>query len=346
MTTRDYDDFAAIAADSDLLDHLASGAPAESDDVLTVLLTSWREELDAASEVAAAAPLGLNGFGVRTLPRVDLAPDRGRARLHRRAAGIAAAAVLLTTGSAGIAAAASGPHGPLGAVNRVLFGTPVHDDSARLALVRRMLDHAQAGISRAQAHGGATAARLSELGNQLDDAGRLLAADPAAPAALNARLQSLRAQLSALDTLPTQPPVVVDGGGTARSGGPTDSAPTAPAHDGSGTDGDGGSGSSAGDGSDDSSGSHDGGGGTSSDDGTSGSGSGSDDGGTGSGTSGSGSGSDDGGTSSGSGTSGSGSDDGGTSSDGGTSGSDSGSSDSGSSDSGGGTSGSDSTPAA
>jgi hypothetical protein len=343
MTTRDYDDeFAAIAADDALLDGLGWGTVTESDDELSRLLATWREELDDAATAMALAPFALDGatsahpFGSRP----------SRRRLHRHTAALAAAAVLALAGSAG-AAAATGPHGPLGVVNRALFGTSGHDDTARLALVRSLLDRAQRGIDSARAHGGASAAGLADLGEQLDTAARVLAADPAAPSSLTARLTALRAELAALDTLPTSPPQVSNTGQSARSGStPTGAGTTHSGDDGTGVEGNDGS-SGSDDGSDGSSGSDDGtsgsdGGSSGSGDGTSTSGggsSGSDDGST---TSGSGSGGD--GTSSDGGTSGS---DGGTSgSDGGTSGggtssggSDSGSTDGGSSD--GGTSGSD-----
>ena len=256
MTTRDYEhDFAAIAADDALLDALAGGHVTETDDELGRLLVSWRGELDAAADavedVTATVPLDLGA--ARPAARVRWT------RLHRHTAGVAAAAVVVLAGSAG-AAAATGPHGPFGAVNRALFGTPAHDDSARLALVRSMLDRAQRGIDAAHAHGGASAAQLADLGDQLDAAGRVLAADPAAPSSLMARLTALRAELAGLDTLPTRPPVIGNDGQPARS---------------AGDGGDGGAstqsgdGNHGGDGSDSSTGSGDGSSGTN--DGTSGS---------------------------------------------------------------------------
>lgn len=328
MTTRDYDDeFAAIAADDALLDALGDSRFVEGDDDIAELLSSWRRELDDAFDTFAST--------TDTLPLAALTTRSGR-RLHKHTAGIAAAALVVLAGSAGVAAAASGPHGALGAVNRVLFGTPAHDDSVRLALVRSMLDRAQQGIDHARSHGGATAARLADLGDQLDAAGRVLAADPAAPAGLSSRLAGLRAELAALAVLPTRPPLI-NTGQSIRGVHPAPAA-TAPSSgdDRSGPDGDD-TRTGSDDGSGDRSGSDDGtttgsgdsgsGSGSGSDDGTSG-GDGGTSGGDG-GTSGS-----DGGTSSGDGgTSG----DSGTGSDGGsgTSGSDGGSSGSGSGTSGG-----------
>jgi hypothetical protein len=316
MTTRDYDDeFAAIAADDALLDGLAWGELTPPDDGLGQLLASWRQELDVVLDTLA--------IDVSTETLVTFPARRG-GWLHRRTAGIAAAALVVVAGSTGAAAAAGGPHGPLGAVNRVLFGAPAPGDSALVLRVRNILDRVQQGVDDARDQGGATPTRLAALGDQLDVAGSLLASDQTAPPALGARLTALRADLAELETLPPNPPAVGDGGRSARSGGDSDSSSGSGHDDGdtrSGSD-DGTSGSDSGtSGSDDST--------SGSDDGTSGS-----DGGT--------SGSDGGTSGSDGGTSGSdgGSSDGGTSgSDGGTSGSDGGSSDGGSSD--GGTSESD-----
>jgi hypothetical protein len=219
VTARDYDEFAAIADDDALLDRLALGdaspgggpawiaVPAQAvdgerrADPLAQLLGSWRAELDAASTMPLPA----------VLPLAETSERTGRRRLHRHTAGIAAAVVLVVAGSTGVAAAASGGHGPLAGLYRALVGSPpahARADAATLARVDAILDRVAAGIARAAAAGGATANQLSVLGDRLD-----------------ARLAGLRADLAELDTLPTNPPTLDNGGQSARTGDSTGAGP-------------------------------------------------------------------------------------------------------------------------
>src|SRR3954463_1688466 len=220
MTTRDYDDFAAIAADEALLHALGAddfdlSDPdlTASDDALADLLAGWRRELDAA--VTAPPARGTAAI----VPSTDADPathaDTAQSSWPRRPlAPVAVASVLVLAGSTGVAAAQSGSSGPLAAVHRVLWGAPASGDSALLARISALLDGVTVDLDNARAQGGATAAGISDMSDRLDHAGRLLAGDPAAPDALTARLVELRADLAALDTVPTSPPAV----GTDHSG--------------------------------------------------------------------------------------------------------------------------------
>ena len=282
MTTHEYDDFAAYAADDALLDAIGAGAVDladlyASDDDIAALLTEWQRELDTAVSARPA-----RGTAV-VVPAPVGAPGGRRSWLRKHAAGVGAAAAVVLVASTGVAAAQSGPHGPLASVHRVLFGAPVADDTALVARVTALLDGVTVELDNARAHGGATAARISDMNDRLDSAGRLLAGDPAAPDALTARLVELRVDLAALDTVPTTPPAVGadnsgrsarlpgesgsrgpgdgtvvggdhdgddvsgsgDGGGTGRSGDGVDGSGDSTAV---GSDGDGGSATDSGDG--------------------------------------------------------------------------------------------------
>jgi hypothetical protein len=317
----DADDVATYAADDALIDTLSDGTSwgqpgAPDGDPVVELLAAWRAELDdsvlAAGEAAVTAELPGTPWHVRV----------------RRHTAAAAAVVVTLAASTGVAAAASGQHGPFGGLHRVLFGAPpapAHFDGVADQVIS-LLDSASARIATAGRAGGVTAAQHAAIGEQLDAAAGLLARDAAAPPTLAAQLAALRAELDQLEILPTPSsdlravhlPTLVRGG----HGG--DTAPTATSEDGatgeqSGGERDGsssdsteGSSSGAAD-----AGSGDSGGSNPSDGGSDGSATGD------SGSSGSGSSAGDDGGSSGSG-----------SDDGSTSGGDSGSSDSGSSDSG------------
>src|SRR4051794_257670 len=220
MTTRDYDDFAAIAADEALLHALGAedfdlGDPdlTASDDALADLLAGWRRELDAAVTAPPARGTAVVVPSTGADPATD--DETGQSSwLRRHLAPVAAASVLVLAGSTGVAAAQSGRSGPLAAVHRVLWGAPAPDDNALLAQISTLLDGVTVDLDNARAQGGATAAGISDMSDRLDHAGRLLAGDPAAPDALTARLVELRADLAALDTVPTSPPAV----GTANGG--------------------------------------------------------------------------------------------------------------------------------
>jgi hypothetical protein len=240
------DDLAALAADDALVDALGSAKlrPADDGDPVAGLLTAWRNELD---EAAAAAAVG------------GLVQTQRWSRARRNTAGFIAGVVALAA-TTGVAAAASGPSGPgpLGELHRAIWGggsaiTPTAHDSATTAQVTRILDAVAAGIEAAQAAGGITASERTRRNGQLDDAAALLAPDPAAPAGLRQRLDSLRADLAAL------PPLSRPGSGSGPASAGTGS--TDDGHQGAGTGHDGG-------GTDDASGSDSG-----SDDGSSGSGS-------------------------------------------------------------------------
>lgn len=207
MTIHEHDDFAAYAADDALLDAIGAGDVDiadlyASDDDMAALLAEWRRELDTAVPAQPA-----RGTAV-VVPAADAAPVERPSWLRRHAAGVGAAAAVAMVASTGVAAAQSGSSGPLASVHRVLFGAPVADDTALVARVTALLDGVTLDLDKARTNGGATAARISDMNDRLDHAGRLLAGDPAAPDALTARLVELRADLAALDTVPTSPPAV------------------------------------------------------------------------------------------------------------------------------------------
>jgi hypothetical protein len=238
MTVHEYGDFAAFAADDALLDALAGGDfditdpdLDASDDALAALLAEWRSELDTA---VAAQPA--RGTAV-IVPAPAFVPLGRRGWMRRHAAGVAAASVAVLLGSTGVAAAESGHSGPLAAVHRVLFGAPTAGDTATIVRITALLDGVTVDLDEARADGGATAARMSDMGDRLDRAGRLLVADSAAPDALTARLVELRADLAALVTVPTSPPGVGNdnSGQSARFPGETGSRGPG---SGSATDGD------------------------------------------------------------------------------------------------------------
>src|SRR3954447_1562650 len=219
MTPYEYDDFAAIVADDALLDALGTGDVngldvdlSASDEDLALLLAQWRHELDTAVTAHPA-----RGAAVVVGPP-ELVPTAGRGWWRRHAAGVVAASVVVLAGSTGVAAAQSGQSGPLATVHRVLFGAPAPSDTATIVRITGLLDGVTVDLDKARAQGGATAARIADMSDRLDDAGRLLAGDAAAPDALTARLIELRADLAALDTVPTSPPGVGDanGGQSAR----------------------------------------------------------------------------------------------------------------------------------
>ena len=205
MTTRDFrdDDLAAIAADEVFVDLIASGG--STDDELAQVLAQWRSEL-------AAAEAGLPTSG----------PERRRAPvrwLHRHTAAAAAAALVVVAASTGAAAAAGGPRGPLGEINRVLFGTGLDSATEATTLtVTAMLDGVAAQIRAARQAGGVTNAQRADLGDRLDAADRLVAADPGVASGLTDRISRLRATLAALDTVPADPPDVGIGDRVARPG--------------------------------------------------------------------------------------------------------------------------------
>src|SRR3954447_19929894 len=239
MTPYEYDDFAAIVADDALLDALGTGDVngldvdlSASDEDLAMLLAQWRHELDTAVTAHPA-----RGAAVVVGPP-ELVPTAGRGWWRRHAAGVAAASVVVLAGSTGVAAAQSGQSGPLATVHRVLFGAPTASDTATIVRITSLLDGVTVDLDRARAQGGATAARIADMSGRLDDAGRLLAGDAAAPEALTARLIELRADLAALATVPTSPPGVgnANGGQTGPSHrGPRNRAPRS--HGDSGTSG-------------------------------------------------------------------------------------------------------------
>jgi hypothetical protein len=236
MTTHEYDDFAAIGADDALLDALGADDIdltdpdlTASDDDLADLLAGWRRELDTAVAALPARGTAVVVPVAHAVAAGDASSDAdsaGRAGwLRRHIAPVAAAAAIVVAGSTGVAAAPGRGSGPLAAVHRVVWGAPAPDDSALLARVTTLLDGVTIDLEDARAHGGATAARISDMSDRLDHAGRLLAGDPAAPDAQTARLVELRADLAALDTVPTSPPAVgtANGGQTARFPGETGS---------------------------------------------------------------------------------------------------------------------------
>src|SRR3954447_15094756 len=326
MTTYQHDDFADIAADDALLDALGAGDfdvtdpdLNATDDALAALLTQWRRDLDTAVPASPARGTAVIVPAARLASEDAAHPGSGQPSsrtgqrwLRRHALGVAAASVVVLGGSPGIAAADTSHSGPFAAVHRVLFGSPGPDDTATIVRVDALLDSVTIDLGNARAHGGATPAQIADMSSRLDHAGRLLAVHPAAPDALTARLVELRADLAALDTVPTSPPGVGNDndGQSARfpdetgSHGPGSGSVTDGDHDGdeAGTSGPGG-GQTAdpdGDGGATTGGSGADGGGTATDRGSGRSGSTS----SGSGSSGSGS---SGSTSSGSGSSGSGS---------------------------------------
>src|SRR3954454_4462563 len=237
MTTHQFDDFAAIAADDALLDALGAGDfdvldtdlndthLDVSDDAMAALLTQWRRELDTAVPASPARGTAAVVPAVRSASdgsvHAEAAPSPSvphSSWLRRHVVGVAAASVVVLGGSTGIAAADTSHSGPFAAVHRVLVGSPGPNDTATIVRVDALLDSLTIDLGNARAHGGATAAQTADMSSRLAHAGRLLAVHPAAPDALTARLVELRADLAALDTVPTSPPGVGNdnGGQSAR----------------------------------------------------------------------------------------------------------------------------------
>lgn len=265
------DDLRDVAVTDALLDQLAASIPAvpaqpEAAEPVLTLLTTWQAELDEMA--TSVLPTDL--------PAVP-GPSRRWVRAHRRAAA-ATAIVVALAGSTGVAAAASGPSGPLGGLNKFLYGdspsVPRLDALAQMA--SGLLDQAAAGIRSAQAAGTITTADQTRLSRLLDTAQARLDSDAHAPATLTGRLNRLRSDLATIPVVDPTPPAVGDNHGRAGDGA-----------NGTGTEDHGGSTSGSDGGSGSTSDQHDGGS-SGSDDGTS-----TDSGGGGS----SGSGSDDGSTS-------------------------------------------------
>src|SRR4051812_45320821 len=116
MSSDDAINATVLLADDQLVNVLAAGAPADHDP-LAALLTAWRAELEHATPTTAPTRPATEQ------PSIIPASGRHPRRLTRRAVAALTAAALV--GGGGVAAAAvSGPHGPLGALHRILFGDP------------------------------------------------------------------------------------------------------------------------------------------------------------------------------------------------------------------------------
>src|SRR5690242_14766488 len=104
-------DLPLVREDDLLLDALGTGAT-PTDDQLVGRLAQWRREL------VEATPAGEGRDAV-----ILALPTRDRRGMRH---GIATAAIVtaVLAGGGVAAAAASGPHGPLGGLHRLLFGTP------------------------------------------------------------------------------------------------------------------------------------------------------------------------------------------------------------------------------
>lgn len=186
------DDLPAIAADDAVFDALAGGALAMTADDAVTLLAEWRDELDAA---AGAAPL------LAQLPQ----PPVRWTRTKRHGAAVAAITLALAA-STGVAAAASGPRGPLGGLNRALFGQPSATAPKPDLIAERvtaMLDGIAVKVASARAAGGITDRDRGELDDALDTAASMLATDDNPPAALLTRIDALRGQVAELPTAAT-----------------------------------------------------------------------------------------------------------------------------------------------
>lgn len=205
-----------------------------SDDAVAQLLTTWRSELDdhAANAMSTELPV---------------IPSRSRrwVRAHQRTA-VATAIVVAIAGSTSVAAAVTGPSGPLGGVHSFFWGhSPATAQRNSLAKqVDHVLDQAAAGIHAAEDAGSITDSARVRLNADLDQAQTLLNGDPTAPAALQTRVDGLRAELAAVPA-PAPPPATSQHHG---HGGDT------PGDDQTGRSGEGRQGSDSGQGSDDSQG--------------------------------------------------------------------------------------------
>lgn len=187
------DELAAIAADDRVFDALADGRRTEFSEAVTTLLVDWRGELDRA---------------VRTAPSLQTMPaPRARWSRTRRHATFAAVAALTLAVSTGVAAAAGGVTGPLGALHRALFGsaarTSAARDAASEARIALILDDVARSVRAARAAGGISDANRVGLDRLLDRAAAMIANDRDAFRSLQKRLDALRALLAALPSLVT-----------------------------------------------------------------------------------------------------------------------------------------------
>lgn len=158
------------------------------DDALAQLLTTWRSELDDHAATAMST----------TLPVIPSRSQRW-VRAHQRTA-VATAIVVAIAGSTSVAAAVTGPSGPLGGVHNFFWGhSPAANQRDNVAKqVDDVLDKAGADIRAAQDAGSITDSGRVRLNADLDQAQTLLNGDPAAPAGMQARLDGLRAKLAAV----------------------------------------------------------------------------------------------------------------------------------------------------
>ncbi|HEX4654371.1 MAG TPA: hypothetical protein VH274_01375 [Mycobacteriales bacterium] len=207
------DDLADVAATDTLLDQFGAtreARPTHVDDTdsLLTLLVDWRTELDDRAAT-----------GLTTDVPVVPAASRRWIRVHRRTAA-ATAIVVALAGSTGVAAAASGPTGPLGGLHKLFFGdspsVPRLDGLARLAA--NTLDEAGTAIRAAARAGSITTAAQNTLSAQLDRVETLLHGDALAPQGLIDRLSRLRTTLAAIPVSDPTPPVVTDNHGRSGHG--------------------------------------------------------------------------------------------------------------------------------
>lgn len=209
------DDLAAVNTTDALLDDLAAGLPAgdraSADDRLTELLASWRAELDdrAASVMTIASS---------AVPVPPAARPVRWARAHRRTAAVTALAVALAA-STGVAAAESGPTGPLGGLHKLFFGDrpPPHHVDVLAIDVQKLLTTASRQINAAAQTGSIGTAMRGQIASTLDQAERLLQQDALAPQSLLDELHNLRTALVGIpDTAP--PATSTDDHGDGHSG--------------------------------------------------------------------------------------------------------------------------------
>jgi hypothetical protein len=209
------DNLSDVAATDEPLDDLAAGRPVKvgADDgtgAMAGLLATWRAELDDRAAT------------VMTAPPLDLPPARPSRwlRAHQRTAA-ATAVVVAIAASGGVAAAASGPTGPLGGLNRLIFGHPaVHQVDTLAASAGRLLDKAGQQINAANRAGTIRAAQRNRIAGDLDKADRLLTGDPLAPQVLVKQLANLRTALAGIPPATQTPtPTVTDHHGHGSSGG-------------------------------------------------------------------------------------------------------------------------------
>ncbi|WP_319460164.1 anti-sigma-D factor RsdA [Micromonospora sp. RTP1Z1] len=211
-------DLDVIARDDLLLDALARGEDAPTDDVVAAMLAAWRADVTAdAPEPMGVRPPAPTGDGGVPEPPVPLRPAarsrRSRPWALRLAAAVVAALALVS--GLGIGSRNAGPSSPLWSLTKLLY--PEH---AEVRGVEETIARARAAL---------TAGRFDEAQRLVDRARRELTAitDPAPVERLRGELAALTRQLVAARAVatPQAAPPASAAPSTQRSG-PTGRATT------------------------------------------------------------------------------------------------------------------------